>query len=263
MPEATRHRGQATGDSSLGWPVAELAEDEEGLVACLHRRVEVAALPMSQRQRGEDMPVRQRIARLDRDGQRALERRTGRGHLAFVGQQRTEVEQRRARFPLDPRVFESGEGRFEEAAGGGEVVGGGCNRAPTTQGPALAERVAQSGEERLGFLEDLGAQGEFGDPVGEVPPPQERRGTQRRRRRRGWPGRLDQPAEPVKTLRRVAAEPVVRQGNRDLEPTGHSQAIDRRCGQHPEDGPDVGHLPVKQAQRVAPVGRRELAGKLL
>ena len=180
MGEPAGHRGQAIRHGPLGWPVAQLAEDEERLVARLHRGLEIARLPVRQIQRGEDMPVREGIAGFHRDRQRALQCRAGRVHDALVGQQRTEVEQGRARLPFDTGPFEPGEGRFQEAAGGGQVVGRGRDRAATAQGPALAERVAEGREQRLGLLDNPGAEGEVRDPVGEMPPAEQRRGAQRR-----------------------------------------------------------------------------------
>ena len=62
---------------------------------------------MGERQRGKRVAFGQRIAARVGDRERPFERGAGRDHVALVGEQRTEVQQRRTDLGGYPRLLQS------------------------------------------------------------------------------------------------------------------------------------------------------------
>ena len=125
----------------------QLSKDLECGLARAHRGIEVAAFPVGEEHRGERLPARERIATVGRDAKCPLQRLERCGHVPFVGEQRSEVQQRDPGFRLDPGLVEPAQRFLEQPPRRAEIVRRRCYGAEATQRPALAERVGKLTEE--------------------------------------------------------------------------------------------------------------------
>ena len=248
--------GEAVAEAPLGRLVAELRKDGQGLLTFGHRHVKMAALPVGQIQGGQGMAACQRVARGDGDGERAGEERPSRIGQALVGQEGAEMDEGRPDLALDARLVEAGKGSLQVLARIVHVVGGGGDRPEAPQRPALAERIADRREPGTGLLAHLAPHREIGEPVGEVRATQGGLGAQGAERRRS----SLEPPQPFEPLRRVAPQPVLGHGHRDVERTDGCLRLQRR-GTGRQHRPDMRHLAVQELQRGRAIRRGQSPGQ--